>query len=72
MHSALCYRYIHFVEVFNDPKDGKNYFQEFIPFVLRKENYKVEIRPCKKQDIMEIDNYYELAQLDSSCRSKGE
>lgn len=61
-----------FVEVFNDPKDGKNYFWEFIPFVLRKENYKVEIRPCKKQDIMEIDNYYELAQLDSSYRSKGE
>lgn len=31
-----------------------------------KERYKVEIRPCDKTDIMEIDNYYELAQLDSS------
>ena len=60
-----------FVEVFNEP-DGKDYFWEFIPFVLRKENYKVEIRPCRKQDIMEIDNYYELAQLDESYRAEGE
>ncbi len=47
-------------------EDGKDYFWEFIPFVLLKEHYKVEIRPCRKQDIMEIDNYYELAQLDKS------
>ena len=56
-----------FVEVYNEP-NGKDYFWEFIPFVLRKDNYKVEIRPCRKQDIMEIDNYYELAQLDPSYR----
>ena len=55
-----------FTEVYNSFEDGKQYFWEFIPFVLRKENYQVEIRPCRKQDIMEIDNYYELAQLDSS------
>ena len=54
-----------FQEVYDQP-DGKDYFWEFIPFVLLKENYKVEIRPCRKQDIMEIDNYYELVQLDSS------
>ena len=56
-----------FQEVFNEP-GGKDYFWEFIPFVLRKENYRVEIRPCSKQDIMEIDNYFELAQLDPSYR----
>ncbi|MBR2842078.1 MAG: NTP transferase domain-containing protein [Lachnospiraceae bacterium] len=54
-----------FLSVYNEP-DGKDYFWEFIPFVLKKERYKVEIRPCKKQDIMEIDNYYELAGLDPS------
>ncbi len=47
-------------------KDGKDYFWEFIPLVLKKENYQVEIRQCRKQDIMEIDNYFELMQLDSS------
>lgn len=59
-----------FTEVYNDPKDGKNYFWEFVPFVLRHETYKVEIRQCRKQDIMEIDNYYELAQLDLTYAEK--
>lgn len=49
---------------------GKDYFWEFIPLVLRKERYAVEIRQCRKSDIMEIDNYYELAQLDSSYRTE--
>ena len=41
---------------------------EEVPLILKKENYKVEIRQCNKQDIMEIDNYYELAQLDETYR----
>lgn len=57
-----------FTEVYNQPKDGKDYFWEFVPFVLRNEHYQVEIRPCEKQDIIEIDNYYELEQLDPSYR----
>ena len=57
-----------FTEVYNDPDGGKDYFWEFVPFVLRHEKYKVEIRPCRKQDIMEIDNFYELAQLDPTYR----
>ena len=57
-----------FTRVFNDYEDGKNYFWEFIPFVLLKENYEVEIRPCMKSDIMEIDNFFELQQLDSSYK----
>ena len=48
--------------------DGKDYFWEFIPLVLRKERYNVEIRQCQKSDIMEIDNYYELAQLDPTYK----
>ena len=59
-----------FTEVYHDPDGGKDYFWEFIPFVLRKENYRVEVRPCSKQDIVEIDNYYELAQLDASYRTE--
>ena len=57
-----------FAEVYQDPNGGKDFFWEFIPFVLRKDRYRVEIRPCRKQDIMEIDNYYELAQLDAGYR----
>lgn len=52
----------------HDGPDGKDLFWEFPAFIHRKEKYKVEIRQCKKQDIMEIDNYYELQQLDPSYR----
>lgn len=44
--------------------EGKNVFWEIVPLKLRKEKYQVEIRECQKSDIMEIDNYYELATLD--------
>ena len=36
--------------------------------MLRKEKYVVEVRPCEKSDIMEIDNFYELVQLDPSYK----
>lgn len=52
----------------HDSPDGEQLFWEFPPFIYRKEKYKVEIRPCQKRDIMEIDNYYELAQLDPKYR----
>ena len=61
-----------FARVFHDFEDGKNYFWEFIPFVLLKENYRVEIRPCSRKDIMEIDSYDELMQLDPRCQTEGE
>lgn len=47
-------------------EEGKNLFWEFIPLKLRHDNYQVEIRQCAKKDIMEIDNYFELAALDKS------
>lgn len=48
--------------------EGKDVFWEQVPLQLRHDDYKVAIRPCHKQDIMEIDNYYELQQLDSSYK----
>lgn len=55
-----------FAKVYNEFEDGKNYFWEFIPLVLLKDRYKVEIRQCKKSDIIEIDSFHELTLLDSS------
>lgn len=54
-------------ELYNAP-DGKDLFWEFPALIHRKEKYKIEVRPCSKQDITEIDNYYELAQIDPSYR----
>ena len=52
----------------HDGPEGKDLFWEFPAFIHRRDKYKVEIRPCNKQDIMEIDNYYELQQLDPSYK----
>lgn len=57
-----------FKQVYTEEPDGRDYFWEFIPLVLRKERYAVEIRKCEKSDIMEIDNFFELAELDPSYR----
>lgn len=55
------------LEVFKTD-EGKDVFWEQVPLQLNKNNYQVGIRLCNKSDIMEIDNYYELAQLDKSYR----
>lgn len=55
-----------FRQVYEEEEGGKDYFWEFIPLVLRHDRYQVEIRQCQKSDIMEIDNFYELVQLDPS------
>lgn len=57
-----------FKQVYEEEEGGRDFFWEFIPLVLRMEKYAVEIRQCEKSDIMEIDNYYELAQLDPSYK----
>ncbi len=44
--------------------EGFDLFWEFIPLVLYKDKYQVEIRTCNKSDIMEIDNFYELVEID--------
>lgn len=55
-----------FKDVWENVEGGRDLFWEFIPLVLKKEQYKVEIRQCRKSDITEIDNYFELVQLDPS------
>ncbi|WP_251717088.1 sugar phosphate nucleotidyltransferase [Lactobacillus agrestimuris] len=55
---------------FFNTENGKDIFWEQVPLQLNFKDYQVEIRPCSKSDIMEIDNYYELAQLDSSYIDK--
>lgn len=54
-------------ETYRQP-EGKDIFWEFVPLVKNREQYKVEVHPCQKKDIMEIDNFYELVQLDPSYK----
>ncbi len=52
-------------DVFNSP-GGKERYWEQVPLVYRKENYTVEIRECFDEDIVEIDSFSELKQIDKS------
>lgn len=50
-------------EVFMQP-EGKNRYWEQVPLVYRKENYQVEVSPCREEDIVEIDTFEELKAID--------
>lgn len=50
-------------EVYNSP-GGKERYWEQVALVYKKENYKVEVRECKIDDIIEIDTYNELKKVD--------
>lgn len=44
---------------------GKERYWEQVALLYKKENYRVAVRECKKEDIVEIDTYNELKQIDS-------
>lgn len=56
-------------KAFNMP-GGKELYWEQVPLVKFKNNYKVEIRECKEDDIIEIDTFNELRQIDKSYNIK--
>ena len=51
-------------EVYHSP-GGKERYWEQVPMVYKKENYKVHIRACQFEDIIEIDTFNELKQIDN-------
>lgn len=49
---------------------GKELYWEQVPLVKFKDDYKVEVRECLENDIIEIDTFNELRQLDESYNIK--
>ena len=45
---------------------GKERYWEQVPLVYRKEHYKVGILPCREEDIVEIDTFRELKEIDKT------
>lgn len=43
---------------------GKELYWEQVPLVYKKDRYKVEVRACKDEDIVEIDTFRELKAID--------
>lgn len=52
-------------EVYDAP-GGKERYWEQTALVYKKENYKIAVRPCKQEDIIEIDTFNELKQIDKT------
>jgi len=54
-------------DVFNSP-GGRSRFWDQVPLEYCIKDFKVEVRPCKFEDIIEIDTFNELKQLDETYR----
>ena len=52
-------------EVYSSP-GGKERYWEQVPLVYKKDNYSVEIRECRDEDIVEIDTFNELKAIDKT------
>ena len=52
-------------EVYSSP-GGKERYWEQVPLVYCKNHYAVEVRACRDEDIVEIDTFRELKQIDST------
>lgn len=52
-------------DVYQSP-GGKERYWEQVPLVYKKEHYKVEIRECFDEDIVEIDTFNELKAIDKT------
>jgi len=58
-------------EAFNLPGGNKLYWDQ-VPLVIFSKNYRVEIRSCNANDIVEIDTFDELTAIDDSYKFKEE
>ena len=45
---------------------GKERYWEQVMLDVRKNNYKIYLRECKKEDIIEIDTFNELKAIDKT------
>ena len=48
-----------------DMPNGKNLYWDQVQFLVYKDEYQVEVRECKAEDIVEIDSFQELKKIDS-------
>ena len=52
-------------EIYSSPGGRERYWEQ-VPLVYKKKNYEVAVRECKAKDIVEIDTFNELKQIDKT------
>ena len=55
----------HIKEAYERP-GGKEHYWEQVPLVVFKEHYKVRVRECYDEDVVDIDTFQELKAIDRS------
>lgn len=55
----------HIEQAYNEP-GGKERYWETVPNQVYKGQYKIEVRPCRDEDIVEIDTFRELKAIDKT------
>ena len=55
-------------EVYYEMPGGRDKYWETVPNQVRQGKYKVEIVPCRQEDVMEIDTFDELRRIDGTYR----
>ena len=55
----------HIADVYAMP-GGKERYWDQVPMLVYKKDYRVELRECKREDVVEIDTFRELKALDST------
>lgn len=55
----------HIAQVYGMP-GGKERYWDQVPMVVHKKDYRVEIRECQRGDVVEIDTFRELKEIDHS------
>ena len=58
-------------EAYESP-NGKTLYWEQVPLAVFKDRYKVAVRECRDEDIVEIDTFDELKQIDPSYDNEKE
>ncbi|MBR2803154.1 phosphocholine cytidylyltransferase family protein [Candidatus Saccharibacteria bacterium] len=53
-------------DTFENVPNGRNHYWETVPNQLHRGEYKIEIISCKETDVIEIDTFDELKQIDAS------
>lgn len=56
--------------VFNENEENKQLFWDDVPLRCRADRYDVRVRSCEESDVMEIDSFAELQDIDEAYRNR--
>ena len=65
------HRLAHDIKEAYESPDGKMLPMSYVPFRVYRDRYQVSVIPCQETDVIEIDSFRELQEMDKSYQIKG-